>query len=610
MATIIQPTLFDRFIFESRIESLMKENEESIDIEFKSAKGGFPGSFWETYSSFANTQGGTIVFGVKEKDGKFFIDKLTEKDIKTYQKIFWDTVNNKLKVNRNLLSSEDVVAGEFEGSWLLIFNIPRAGRSQRPIYLDNNPDNTYKRNHEGDYKCSLEEIRRMYADSDIDHPKDSRILEGFSIEEDIDKDSLNQYRNLLHSVKEGHPWLALDDRDLLIKLGGYRRDRKDNIEGLTLAGLLMFGKYDSIHDPNACPAYFPDYKEYLSSNVYDRWTNRIYPDGTWEANLFQFYLRVFPKLAMALPRPFVLKNGTRTENTPAHISLREAFVNTLIHCDYTVDSNISIELHKDRLVFSNPGSLLISLHQYYQGGESVCRNKSLQQMFMMLGGAEKAGSGVDKILSGWKETNFRSPKVEEKYQPDKVVLELPLVSLLSDEIMYHLKKEFGDDVISIGHEKLLALATCYSEGEVTNFRLQLVTYRSSSEITLLLKELCNEGYLISSGIGRGTRYRLNPEYRVLPDNVASNVASNVVSNVASKSYKRTRVSADRLYASIIDFCTEYRSQEEIAIHIHKSLLYLKNNVIPKMISMGLLTRKHSSPRHPDQQYIATQHRKG
>ena len=36
-----------------------------------------------------------------------------------------------------------------------------------------------------------------------------------------------------------------------------------------------------------------------------------------------------------------------------------------------------------------------------EGGESVCRNPTIQKMFMMLGPAEKAGSGGAKIIEGW-----------------------------------------------------------------------------------------------------------------------------------------------------------------------------------------------------------------
>lgn len=47
-------------------------------------------------------------------------------------------------------------------------------------------------------------------------------------------------------------------------------------------------------------------------------------------------------------------------------------------------------------------------------------------MFMLLGKAEKAGSGVDKILAGWKELGWDEPKLTEEVQPDYVVLTLPI----------------------------------------------------------------------------------------------------------------------------------------------------------------------------------------
>lgn len=621
---------YDYLDISSFVEELM-EKKESVEIEFKSAAGGFPRSFWETYSSFANTDGGTIVLGVKEKKGEFYIDSLTDELIEKYKKEFWSGVNNKDIVNLNLLSNDDVVDAEFDGHKVILFYIPRATRDQRPIYHTPNPYNgTYKRNHEGDFKCTEQEVRRMYADANVAVSADSRILDNYTFE-DIDKASLEQYRRLFDLAKPGHAWLTLDDISLLKKLGGYKVDRLTGKEGFTLAGLLMFGKTDAITDEACAPNFFLDYRELGEDTSSTRWLDRIYPDGTWEANLFQFYKRVLPKLQEILPLPFHLEGDTRKDETPAHVAVREALINTLIHADYSVNASTVITRSKNELVFSNPGCLLVSKQQFYDGGDSVCRNLALQKMFMMLGKAEKAGSGADKIISGWRDSNLNSPNLEEKNRPDKVILTLPLISILDNKIKEELTSIFGKHVLRMEHNKVLTLVIALTEGVVSNERLRYTLNMHKYDITKMLKDLCSEGYLVSDGIGRGTTYHLNKDSNLnsSSDNLNSSDSSNLNSssdNLNSSDGSNLNSSSDNLNSSdgnniktttkrikkrcsqkelfgIIQNSTEtWKSVEEIAIEIGRSTQYLKGEIIPVMMNKGLLEREHAMPNHPAQRY--------
>ena len=384
----------------------------------------------------------------------------------------------------------------------------------------------------------------------------------------------------------------------MIQLGAYKIDRKTKKEGPTVAGMLMLGKVLSITDEDCCPQFFPDYREYLSENPDDRWTDRVYPDGTWEANLFQFFKLVWPKLSSRLPKPFHLHQGRRVDETPAHEELREAFVNSLVHADYSATGNLVIESRLDTFLFTNPGTLLVTLEQYYFGGISECRNISLQKMFMMIGSAEKAGSGVGKILAGWNNAHWRRPYLFEESRPDRLVLQLHMLSTIHEDTLIELKTLFGDQVDHLGKDDLMILATCQIEGDVTNQRLQYLVDRHKTEITKFLQDLCKRQLLISDNKGRWTTYHLNKDYKVNLD--SSNLdSSNLDSSSKGHSSISKKLPFDTIVSIIKDFCSdEYRSIEEISERVGRNAKYLKNEIIPKIIKSGELIREHSE-NHPN-----------
>lgn len=182
---------------------------EYEELEFKSARGGVPKSLWETYSAMANTHGGVILLGV-EDDGT--VCGVSNPD--RIKKSFWDTINNRGKVSVNLLTDADVAEVDHAQGMIVAIRVPRASRYQRPVFLGQNPlTGTYRRNFEGDYHCTEQEVSRMLSDR-AEEPADGKILEYFTLD-DLDSSSLKQYRQRFASHKPNHPWLSEDDQELL-----------------------------------------------------------------------------------------------------------------------------------------------------------------------------------------------------------------------------------------------------------------------------------------------------------------------------------------------------------------------------------------------------------
>lgn len=499
------------------------ELSESCDLECKLAlgkdgRGEVPKDFWETYSAFANTHGGTVLLGVQEKPRGHFAVKGISDPEKVVTDLF-NTLNNPSKVSINLIGDADVQLIKTNGTSIIQIKVPQASRKQRPVHLGSNPfhNNTFRRLHEGDRRCDDEAVRRMLAER-VEDERDSQILKGFGWE-DIDQQSLSIYRQMLKDTKPSHPFLDCDEFGLLKKLKGWRRDRQTGDEGLTLAGLLMFGTWDAIQE--GAPHYFVDYQERPEAKRELRWVDRLFPDGTWSGNLFDFYRIVYRKLTNpeSLKVPFKLTSGQRRDDTPVHEAIREALVNTLVHADYSERLSVLVVKRPDMLGFRNPGNMRIPISRAVKGGDSDCRNRLMHQMFLMIGLGERAGSGIPKIYSGWKWRHWRKPALYEIDEPPQTLLELRMLELMPEGVQEQLHDWFGDQFTALPPLERLILATATTEQVVSHSRIAEISTDHSHDITLALQSLVKQDMLKAKGHGRGSVYHLPGEGLPTPEDV-------------------------------------------------------------------------------------------
>ena len=134
---------------------------ENNRIEAKKAVGGLPKSIWETYSAFANTLGGVILLGVEKLEDKTLSPVLIA-DPEDLVEEFKAILNNPQKVSVNILAEDDIKIEQSKGYKIVLINVPKAKASEKPVYIDNNPyTGTYRRNGDGDYKCTRTEVKAM-----------------------------------------------------------------------------------------------------------------------------------------------------------------------------------------------------------------------------------------------------------------------------------------------------------------------------------------------------------------------------------------------------------------------------------------------------------------
>ena len=75
-------------------------------------------------------------------------------------------VNNRQKVSCNILTDSMAVSDKLEGKDVIVIRVPRAEAHFAPGICGSDPrTGTYRRNFEGDYHCSIDEVSLMIRDS-------------------------------------------------------------------------------------------------------------------------------------------------------------------------------------------------------------------------------------------------------------------------------------------------------------------------------------------------------------------------------------------------------------------------------------------------------------
>ena len=113
-------------------------NREAKKAGGRDGNGELPQSFFESYSAMANTNGGVILLGIEEKPKNHFsVYGLNQ--VRKIREDLSNTLNNKQKVSKNLLTDSDVFEIKIADKTILVIRVPRATRQEKPIYINNNP---------------------------------------------------------------------------------------------------------------------------------------------------------------------------------------------------------------------------------------------------------------------------------------------------------------------------------------------------------------------------------------------------------------------------------------------------------------------------------------
>lgn len=571
----------------SRVQLMEKlKYSEWDDIEFISEDSNSLMRVLKTVSAFANTNGGLIVFGVREKEKRYVIAGVQDFDKVHYEIL--SRIRYPLQISCQL--SIETQRIEFDEGTVLCFFINEAPSEAKPVSLNRNMGETYIRRGASNYKCDRDELADFIRNATSNASYDSQPIET-NVETFYDEESLSLYRSM---IEVG---FTLKERTIssvtFLKERGFVVEHKGR-QLPTRAAVLLFG--DNQHFQQCLDKIVVDLQwynhpksEYSSEN---RWGDR----EVLEVNLITALQKINMFIDKHSVRPFVIdpKTQQRVDDPPENVCYREAAVNLLVHQDYgNIGRYAVIRIFSDVVEFHNQGNLFAPKISLLQAGEKKLRNPKIVTAFRRARLSKQAGSGIVKIFDTWRKFNYVLPFIEDDKQERTFKLKLPKLKLVEKN-----EEEIIDKTgFDLSKKEAAVFAYLLKNGEANRFDLMALT----GLFSFATKEITDK--LISLNLAK--RSSIDFEAVALHDSQKINQGQNSLDKPKESNIDQLKNSFSDSHWAILEFAREPRSISELmkkAGLSHRA--HFRDHYLKLLIALDLIEMTHSDLRSsPHQKYV-------
>jgi ATP-dependent DNA helicase RecG len=461
--------------------------KESLTVEFKSDRRRLPDrELLASVVCLANTEGGVIYLGV-EKDGNPTGLHPEHHNLTGIIALIGNRTNPPLSVRAEALDINDVrIAKIIIPKSQRLISTSEGLLQRRRLLADGTPECVPFYPHEF--------VQRQSDLGLIDY---SALSVSGLTPDDIDPLERERLRQMIERFGGDRSLIGLSDKELDGALGFVREE--SGIRVLTVAGLLMLGKESTLRER------LPTHE--MAFQVLEG--TRVRVNEFYRAPLLRIFERIMGQFEARIEEDEVQVGLFRVPiPTYDKRAFREAFVNAMIHRDYTRLGAVHIRMESEGLVISNPGGFVegVTLKNLLVV-EPKPRNPLLADAVKRIGLAERTGRGVDLIYQGL----LRYGRPEPDYsRSDLTTVVIRLSSAGADVgfLRMILEAEERSGMV-MPLDALIVLARLRRERRLGVNELADSIQKDESAARAVLERLTEAGLVEAHGVKKGRTYTLS-----------------------------------------------------------------------------------------------------